>query len=124
MSFSVDIKGDSREIIPLLLAGSLDSDTAPQLQATINDAIYPETQALIIDMKHLEFISSAGLRIIFKTRKLMDGSGGKLVLINPQPQVRKVFDIIKAAETLSIFQNDAELDEYLADIQRNMVKDE
>lgn len=122
MSFSVDIKGDSREIIPLLLAGSLDSDTAPQLQATINDAIYPETQALIIDMKHLEFISSAGLRIIFKTRKLMDGSGGKLVLINPQPQVRKVFDIIKAAETLSIFQNDAELDEYLADIQKNIVE--
>ena len=51
---------------------------------------------LIFDLAKLEYISSAGLRTIFKTKKATAKSGGATFVVNPQPQVQKVFDIVKA----------------------------
>ena len=73
--------------------------------------------ATIIDFKGLDFLSSAGLRVIFKAKKMMDGNGGKFLMVNLQPQIKKVFEIIKALDGMNVFKDQAEMDEYLTAMQ-------
>lgn len=104
------------------IAGSLDSNTAPDLQQTIDNEINDSISTTILDFSNLDFLSSAGLRVIFKAKKLMDNNGGKFLMVNLQPQIKKVFEIIKALDGMNVFQDQAEMDEYLTAMQ-NKVKD-
>lgn len=78
---------------------------------------------LVLDLSALDYISSAGLRSIAKARKTMRAREGHTLLVNPQAQVRKVFDIVKAVPVKEIFENVRELDDYLDRIQRKVVSD-
>ncbi|GLQ88987.1 STAS domain-containing protein [Dyella flagellata] len=78
---------------------------------------------LVLDLSALDYISSAGLRSIAKARKAMRARDGHTLLVNPQAQVRKVFDIVKAVPVKEIFQNLRELDEYLDRIQRKIANE-
>ena len=122
MPLSIEIHAEPHEGKRISLAGSLDTDTASQLQDKIDHEIDSTVHMVIMDLKRLEFLSSAGLRVIFKTKKLMESHHGKFMLLNLQPQVRKVFDIIKALDGMNVFKSQEEMDEYLTDMQ-NKVKD-
>jgi anti-sigma B factor antagonist len=76
---------------------------------------------LVLDLSALDYISSAGLRSIAKARKAMRARDGQTLLVNPQVQVRKVFDIVKAVPVKEIFQDVRELDDYLDRIQRKVL---
>ena len=106
------------------LAGSLDTDTAPKLQASIDESIDSSVTTLILDMKDLEFLSSAGLGVIFMTKKVLGSHKGNLILLNLQPQVQRVFEIIKALDGMSIFKDREEMDAYLADMQQKVLDGE
>ena len=77
---------------------------------------------MVLDLSALEYISSAGLRSIAKIRKGMRARNGHTLLLNPQPQVRKVFDIVKAVPVNEVFASAQELDGYLDRIQRQIVE--
>ncbi|MEM8604798.1 MAG: STAS domain-containing protein, partial [Cyanobacteria bacterium P01_H01_bin.121] len=77
----------------------------------------PGFQLLVFDMKNLDYISSAGLRVIFKSAKQAKAKGGRIAVANRQPQITKVFEIVKALPDLQVFSNDAEMDRYLQHIQ-------
>ena len=80
-----------------------------------------KVQALVLDLAQLEYVSSAGVRSIFRARKLLAARGGTLVLANTQPQVQKVFDIVKAVPLSEIFRSVQEADAYLDRIQKRIV---
>ena len=69
-------------------------------------------------MKDLDYISSAGLRVIFKAAKQTKSSGRKLAAANRKPHIDKVFEILKALPDMAVFANDQELDDYLDTMQR------
>ena len=123
MSLEIVISPEASSGKRISIAGSLDSNTAPDLQQSIDTEINDSVSTTIIDFKGLDFLSSAGLRVIFKTKKIMDGRGGKFLLVNMQPQIKKVFEIIKALDGMNVFKNQEEMDEYLTAMQ-NKVKDE
>ena len=75
---------------------------------------------MVLDLKDLEYLSSAGVRVILKTREAMKKVNGKLVFMNLQPQIRKVFDIINALPSMQVFKSIEELDEYLDAIQKKV----
>ena len=52
----------------------------------------------------------------------MDNNGGKFLLVNLQPQIKKVFEIIKALDGMNVFKDQDEMDDYLAAMQ-NRVKE-
>ncbi len=106
------------------IAGSLDSNTAQQLQQCVDSEINDSIATIIFDFKDLDFLSSAGLRVIFKTKKMMDTSGGKFLLVNLQPQIKKVFEIIKALDGMNVFKNQEEMDNYLAAMQSKVIDGE
>jgi len=121
MSLDIEIKIESDQRKIFSLAGSLDTNTAPQLEDVLEREIDSEVQVAIMDMNKLEFLSSAGIRIIFKAKKLMDARKGKFMLVNLQPQVRKVFEIIKVLDIMEVFSNQAELDDYLEVMQKKVL---
>jgi anti-sigma B factor antagonist len=99
------------------LSGSLDSDTAPDLGRELDPILNRQPKALIFDMADLDFISSAGLRVVLKTKKSVERYGGELAMVHLKPQVAKVFEIVEALPSMSIFANVEEMDEYLQVIQ-------
>ena len=122
MSLEVVISPEASNGKRISISGSLDSNTAPSLQQRIDDEINDSVGTAIIDFKDLDFLSSAGLRVIFKTKKVMENSGGKFLLVNLQPQIKKVFEIIKALDGMNVFKDQDEMDDYLTAMQ-NKVKD-
>ena len=121
MSLNIVITPEANNGKRISIAGSLDSNTAPELQQSIDAQIDGSVSATIIDFKDLDFLSSAGLRVIFKTKKAMDSRGGRFLLVNMQPQIKKVFEIIKALDGMNVFKDQDEMDEYLTAMQ-NKVK--
>ena len=84
----------------LKIIGRLDTTTAPELEATI-DACAAEIKELVLDCSALEYVSSAGLRVILKAQKLMNARGNmKLTHVNET--IMEVFDITGFADILTI----------------------
>jgi anti-sigma B factor antagonist len=106
-------------------AGSLDSNTYTQLEEHIAAVTKSKPGALVLDLKGLSYISSAGVRVLIAAQKAMKAIGSGFAIVNLQPQIRKVFEIIMALPSPNVFESVADLDRYLAGIQRKMLgKDE
>ena len=90
----------------LELAGKLNAETAPQFETEI-DSIIDKANSLVIDMKDLEYISSAGLRVILKAHKALSKAEG-LKLINVSKTIMEVFKITGFTDFLSLEQSEEE----------------
>jgi anti-anti-sigma factor len=106
--------------LSLSLDGQLDTVTAPDLEKAIQEHLKIETEILIFNLAKLDFVSSAGLRIFAKARKNMKGKQGQVFFTHLTPQVKKVFDIVKAVPLSEVFSDTDELDAYLTKIQANI----
>ena len=124
MPLEVTITDEPKNGKRISLAGSLDTDTAPQLETRIDESIDSSVTTLILDMKDLEFLSSAGLGVIFMTMKELKSRQGKFIFINLQPQVQRVFEIIKAMDGMNIFKDREEMDAYLSVMQQQVLDGE
>ena len=85
------------------LNGRLDSNTSPALEKKLVAAIENGTRNMVIDFENLDYISSAGLRIILKTTKDLKRTEGNIVLCAMQDYVREVFEIAGFDTFLPIF---------------------
>ena len=86
--------------VTLEIIGRLDTTTAPELEATIDGCI-AGIKELVLDCEQLEYVSSAGLRVILKAQKLMNAQGTmKLTRVNET--IMEVFDITGFADILTI----------------------
>ena len=105
----------------LALVGRLDSTTAPELDAVL-DRVLKNAPPLpfVFDLSRLEYLSSAGIRCFIRARKVLERGGGRVAIVNAQPAVRKVLDIVKAIPAGGIFKDVAELDAYLDAIQKQV----
>lgn len=102
--------------------GRIDSETHTLLEEKIKPLLVPSTKAAILDMAKVFYISSAGLATIFNAKKIIESNKGALVLTNLQPQIKKVFEVIKALPPQNIFKNIEEADNYLSAIQRKEIE--
>lgn len=118
MTLEISTESATVTQVNLSLNGILDAATSPVLEQFITDNLSTEVLTLILDLQKLSFISSAGLRIFAKLRKNLKNKGGRVCFINPSPQVKRVFDIVKAVPVSEVFQDVKELDAYLASMQR------
>ena len=96
---TLEIKKNAAETI-IQITGRLDTITAPALDKTINEDI-GETKNLILDMKSLEYISSAGLRVLLGAQKKMQKIGSMKV-VNVCSEVMEVFEMTGFADILVI----------------------
>lgn len=97
MEISKDKNGSTLVVSP---AGRLDTASAPQLEAELNASIGDVTE-LILDLAKLEYMSSAGLRILLSTQKTMNKQG-KMIVKNVNDTIMEVFEITGFTDILSI----------------------
>jgi anti-sigma B factor antagonist len=102
-------------------AGRLDTGTYRALEERVEVVLRETPHTLVFDMHMLDYVSSMGVRVIAKAQKDMKPYHGKVVLLNLQPQIQKVFDIIQALPPQQIFSSMAELDDYLDRMQRRII---
>lgn len=103
------------------VGGRLDTHTYGELDDRLTLVLASKAQALLLDLAQLDYVSSAGVRSVFRARKLLAERGGTLAIANAQPQVQKVFDIVKAVPLSEIFRTVEEADAYLDRIQKKIV---
>ena len=96
---TIEIKRNAEETV-IELVGRLDTTTAPALDKTINEDI-GDTKSLILDLKGLEYISSAGLRVLLGAQKKMQKVGSRKV-INVCETVMEVLEMTGFADILTI----------------------
>lgn len=96
---TIEIKRNAEETV-IEVVGRLDTTTAPVLDKTISNDI-EGTKDLILDFKSLEYISSAGLRVLLSTQKKMQKIGSMKV-INVCEEVMEVFEMTGFADILTI----------------------
>ena len=96
---TIEIKRNA-EVPTIELAGRLDTTTAPALDKTINEDI-GETKNLVLNLKGLEYISSAGLRVLLGAQKKLQKIGSMKVT-NVCESVMEVFEMTGFADILTI----------------------
>lgn len=96
MQIEKRLEGASLE---LKVMGRLDTNTSPDLEAEL---VLEGVSEVVFDFSELEYISSAGLRVLMTTQKAMMSCGGKMSVKNPNDTVRGVFDITGMSSVFNI----------------------
>ena len=82
------------------LAGRLDTTTAPELEVALKDS-YAGVEKLVLDFAELEYLSSAGLRLLLGAQKTMNKQG-EMVVKNVNDTIDEIFEITGFADVLTI----------------------
>ncbi len=107
------------------LSGRLDTATAPLCEQKLLPALAaPGFRVLVCDMSGLDYISSMGLRLIFKARKALESQNRSFMMVRLPPQIAKVFEIAAALPKEAIFSSLEEADRYLAVMQRKTLENQ
>ena len=96
---TIEIKRNLTEVV-LEVMGRLDTTTAPSLDKAINENL-DNIKSLVLDFKGLEYISSAGLRVVLNAQKKMQQTG-TMKVINVCELVKEVFEMTGFADILTI----------------------
>lgn len=86
-------KSKSESVVILELNGRLDASTSSGLEKKLVHLLDEGEKHFILDFEHLEYISSAGLRVLLMAAKKTNGIGGKVALSCLKEHVKEVFDI-------------------------------
>ena len=78
-------------VIELVISGRLDTATAPELEAKLKQ-VPKDTQTLYLNMQNIQYISSAGLRVVLLAHKLMLPTGGKMIIRSPSVFCKQVLE--------------------------------
>ena len=107
-------------MIILLPSGSINETTSSVLQAQIDSVLDEKITTLVLDMNGVGFMSSVGVGLINHTKNQLKEINAEFAMINLQPAIKKVFEIMSLLPTLNVFGSTEELDEYLSKIQRRV----
>lgn len=94
-------KSKEGQTLNIKLLGRLDTNTAPELDENIKGDL-ASVDEIAIDLKELDYISSAGLRTILVIHKAMTAKSGKLTIKNVKDEVMEVFDMTGFSSFLNI----------------------
>lgn len=97
------IYSQDQGITTFSVAGRLDALTVQELEKKVEQWLSQGESALVIDFEKLEYISSAGLRVLLATAKKMKARNGKMCLAKLQSNVKEVFDISGFSSIIPIF---------------------
>lgn len=86
--------------LTVTIAGRLDTTTAPQLEAALKES-YEGVEKLVLDFTALEYLSSAGLRVLLQAQKTMNKQG-EMILKNVNETINEIFEVTGFIDILTI----------------------
>ena len=93
----------------LSLSGELDLSTVEQLEREVATKVDGRGGLVVLDLRELGFLDSAGLRIMLRLQERVTGHGGRLVLVRGPRRVHRVFELTGAEEELLIVADPSEV---------------
>ena len=87
-------------VLEVAVTGRLDTLTSPELEADLQKSL-DDADSLLLDFANVDYISSAGLRMLLNINRIMEDKGG-MKIINANEIVREVFDVTGFASVISI----------------------
>lgn len=97
MNINKTVSGNS---LKLALEGRLDTTTAPDLEAVVKNEL-GNIESLTFDLADLEYISSAGLRVLLSAQKIMNKQG-EMTVTNCSEEIMEIFDVTGFTDILNI----------------------
>ncbi len=104
MNISTRTQGD---VTLIAFDGNLDTNTSPAAQEALDDILQAGGKKLAIDFSALDYVSSAGLRVLLATAKRLAGSGGVLHLFGLNETVEEVFEMSGFNTIFKVFPDEA-----------------
>lgn len=104
------------------LKGSMDSDTYPGLEKELEEIIDERTKAVVFDMEGVGYISSIGIKVMLDTKKALENKSATFAMINLQPQIKKIFDMMKILPMFDIFDDMPGADKYIDQIIKEEIE--
>ena len=105
MDISSEVKDD---ITVVRLTGYLDTNTSTDAQDYLNNAIDDGASKVVVCFDQVDFVSSAGLRVLLATAKKLGGGGGALRVCGLNETVSEVFEISGFSTILNVFPSEIE----------------
>jgi anti-anti-sigma factor len=112
MPLKVGVKKNEDGSFIVSPVGSIDSDTFAILEKELMDVVRQSTRGVILDMAKVDYVSSTGFGVIIRAKQALENKNIALAISNLQPNVKDVFDAVKAIPE-SLFATLCEADEYL-----------
>jgi anti-sigma B factor antagonist len=84
---------DHKRVSVVAVSGRIDGSTAGEFEAALTGVTDAGNNNIVLDMSDVDFVSSAGLRVLVNARKAVNSGGGKIVLAEPSQQVVETLDI-------------------------------
>ena len=94
------VKNQNGSTLTVGLEGRLDTTTSPQLEGELRTSLNGITE-LILDLEKLDYISSAGLRVLLSAQKVMNKQG-KMAIRSVKPEIMEIFDVTGFVDILNI----------------------
>jgi anti-sigma B factor antagonist len=104
MNISTRTQGD---VTLIAFDGNLDTNTSPAAQEAFDDILQAGGKKIAIDFSALDYVSSAGLRVLLATAKRLTGSGGVLHLFGLNETVEEVFEMSGFNTIFKVFPDEA-----------------
>ena len=118
MSLDITIAEEKPGLSTVELDGRLDTDTSQELEKKLQDVLAKEVRAVRFEMSRLAYISSMGIRVLFKTFKALRQKKAMFLMVGLQPQIKKVLEIAQALPPEAVFSSVKEADEYFDAMQK------
>ena len=80
-------------IVSIVIKGRLDADSSPEAEKVVRDALGEQTDRILFDLGQMEYLSSAGLRVLLSAAKEMRRREGKIVLCSLNEFVKEIFEV-------------------------------
>ncbi len=94
---------DIKQAVAIAVAGRVDSSTAPELENALKKLVEANRTQIVLDLKGVEYMSSAGLRAMVSTLKAVKRVNGDLRLASPSPRVEEVLRLAGLTSIFSIY---------------------
>jgi anti-anti-sigma factor len=104
------------------IGGTLEADTVAAARTLLDPVVAAAPRVAVFDFGGLSFLSSVGISLLIETRRRLEAVGTKIFVTNMQPQIARVMDIVQALPGNAVFKDTAEMDEYLAEMQRRVLE--
>ena len=95
-------KTTSENIITLAVEGRLDTATSSQLELGVNELFKEEKPNIVFDFASLEYISSAGLRVLLASQKQVNSLGTEMRIVGANDVVKEIFEITGFSDIMQI----------------------
>ena len=94
-------KEQNGDELTIYLDGRLDTTTSPKLEQELKDTLDDNTKKLVIDLENLEYMSSAGLRVLLQAQKRMNKQG-EMVVRNVNDTIKDIFEVTGFSDILTV----------------------